>query len=55
MRSIKKLILGAVASVMISTSAMVDYTFCFQSGGGTSVWAEIIIRQLESFLGEKLF
>lgn len=56
MRSIKKLILGAVASVMISTSAMADYTFVIpqKPGGGTSVWAEIIAGQLEPFLGEKI-
>ena len=35
MRSIKKLILGAVASVMISTSAMADYTFHSKARGGT--------------------
>ncbi len=56
MRSIKKLILGAIASVMISTSAMADYTFVIpqKPGGGTSVWAEIIAGQLEPFLGEKI-
>ena len=56
MRSIKKLILGALASIMISTSAMADYTFVIpqKPGGGTSVWAEIIAGQLEPFLGEKI-
>lgn len=40
----------------ITTSAMADYTFVIpqKPGGGTSVWAEIVAKQLEPFLGEKI-
>ena len=40
----------------ISTYTFADYTFVVpqKPGGGTSVWAEIVARELEPFLGEKI-
>ena len=41
---------------MITTSAMADYTFVVpqKPGAGTTVWTEIIAKELEPFLGEKI-
>jgi hypothetical protein len=51
---IKRFILGAVASMVIASSAMADYTLIVPQapGKGTSVWSEIIAKNLEKFLGE---
>ena len=51
----KKLI-GLVAGLTFSITALADYTFVVpqKPGGGTSVWAEIVAKQLEPFLGEKI-
>ena len=55
---IKKIIaLGLVAvSMSITTPAFADYTFIVpqKPGGGTSVWATIVAKELEKFLGEKI-
>ena len=49
----KKLLLSLM---LLSTSAMADYKFVVpqEPGGGTSVWASIIARHLEPYLGEKI-
>lgn len=52
-----KRILTVILLVLgITTSALADYTFVVpqKPGGGTSVWAEIVAKQLEPFLGEKI-
>ncbi len=51
---IKRFILGAAASMVIASSAMADYTLIVPQapGKGTSVWSEIIAKNLEKFLGE---
>lgn len=53
---IGKLLATMVLTVGITTSAFADYTFVIpqKPGGGTSVWAEIVAKQLEPFLGEKI-
>lgn len=53
---IGKLLATMVLSIGITTSAFADYTFVIpqKPGGGTSVWAEIVAKQLEPFLGEKI-
>jgi len=42
--------------LLISTAVRADYTFVVpqKPGGGTSVWAEIIAKELEPFLGERI-
>ena len=54
----KKLIMVMVLTVGISTTAVADYTLIVtqEPGKGTSVWAEIIAKNLEKFLpnGEKV-
>lgn len=53
----KKTILVAIAALFMSAyTAMADYTFVVpqEPGGGTSVWAEIVARELEPFLGERI-
>lgn len=49
----KKLLLSLA---LVSTAAMADYKFVVpqEPGGGTSVWATIIARNLEPYLGEKI-
>jgi len=49
----KKLLLSLM---LVSTSALADYKFIVpqEPGGGTSVWAAIIARNLEPYLGEKI-
>jgi hypothetical protein len=51
----KKLLLSAIFALS-TTSAMAEYTMVVpqQPGGGTSVWAEIVARELEKFLGEDI-
>ena len=50
----KKLLLSAALTVGVATSALADYTLIVpqEPGKGTSVWAEIIAKNLEPFLGE---
>lgn len=52
----RKLLLSLVASVGIATPALAEFTFVVPQGpeGGTSVWAEMIARELEPFLGESI-
>ena len=51
----RKLILSLIVSLS-ATTAFADYTFVIpqKPGGGTSVWAEIVAKQLEPFLGERI-
>lgn len=51
----KKILLGAVVS-LCTLSAHADYRFIVPqaAGGGTSVWAGIIAKELEKKLGEKI-
>ena len=50
----RKLLLAAL--LMFSTPAFADYTFVIpqRPGSGTSIWAEIVAKELEPFLGEKI-
>lgn len=54
----KKLILSSIAALSMSvTSALADYTFVVGQapGAGTSVWAQIVAKELEKFLdGERI-
>lgn len=54
----KRTLLGAVAALAITTtSAIADYTFVVPQppGAGTSVWAQIVAKELEKFLdGEQI-
>lgn len=50
----RKLFLAAM--LMFSTPSFADYTFIVpqRPGSGTTIWAEIVARELEPFLGEKI-
>ena len=50
----RKLFLAAI--LMFSTPSFADYTFVVpqRPGSGTTIWAEIVARELEPFLGEKI-
>jgi len=52
----KNLVMGAVASLFMVSSAMADYTFIVpqKPGSGTSVWTSIVAGELEKHLGEKI-
>ena len=52
----KRLLLSVAAAAMLATSAVADYTFVVpqRAGQGTTVWAEIIAKELEPFLGESI-
>ena len=51
----RKLLLGLVFA-MFTTVAHADYTMVVpqKPGGGTSVWAEIVAKELEKYLGENI-
>lgn len=52
-----KTFLSAAAAVMMTvTVAKAEFTFVIpqEPGGGTSVWAQIVAEQLETFLGESI-
>lgn len=51
----RKLILGLVFA-MVTSVAHADYTMIVpqKPGGGTSVWAEIVAKELEKYLGEDI-
>lgn len=54
---IKNLITGAVAALsMTATAALADITVVNpqKPGGGTTVWTEIIMKELEKHLGERI-
>ena len=52
----KRLLTSLLLAVGVSTSAFADYTFVVpqKPGAGTTVWAEIIAKELEPFLGESI-
>lgn len=52
----KNLVLGIVASLFMFTSAMAEVTMVVpqKPGQGTTVWAEIVAKELEKHLGEKI-
>jgi hypothetical protein len=52
----RKLLMSLAIVLGISTTASADYTFVVpqKPGGGTTVWAEIVAKELEPFLGEKI-
>ena len=52
----RKLILTLALTLGFTTSALADYTFVVpqKPGAGTTVWTEIVAKELEPFLGEKI-
>jgi hypothetical protein len=52
----KRLFTSLLLAIGIATPALADYTFVVpqKAGQGTTVWAEIIAKELEPFLGEKI-
>ena len=52
----KKLLTTAALAATFTTSALADVTFVVpqKPGSGTTVWTEIVAKQLEPFLGEKI-
>ena len=52
----KKLLTTAALTVAFATSALADVTFVVpqKPGSGTTVWTEIVAKELEPFLGEKI-
>lgn len=52
----RKLLMSLACVLGMTTTASADYTFVVpqKPGGGTTVWAEIVAKELEPFLGEKI-
>lgn len=52
----KKLLATAALAASFTTSALADVTFVVpqKPGSGTTVWTEIVAKELEPFLGEKI-
>lgn len=52
----KKIIMGMIALALTVQAAFADYTLVVpqKAGQGTTVWAEIIVKELEKHLGEKI-
>ena len=52
----KKLLVSAAVAVSLASSAFADVTFVVpqKPGSGTTVWTEIVAKELEPFLGEKI-
>ena len=52
----RKLLMSLAIVLGMTTTASADYTFVVpqKPGGGTTVWAEIVAKELEPFLGEKI-
>ena len=52
----KKLLVTAAVAVSFATSAFADITLVVpqKPGSGTTVWTEIVAKELEPFLGEKI-
>lgn len=52
----KRLLTTIIVAMGIATPALADYTFVVpqKPGAGTTVWTEIVARELEPFLGEKI-
>ena len=53
---IKKMLIGAIAgfSMLASGPFCRSNTCCSKAGQGTTVWAEIITKELEKHLGERI-
>jgi tripartite-type tricarboxylate transporter receptor subunit TctC len=51
-----KKIIATLALIFAASSASADYTMIVPQkvGGGTSVWAEIVAKELEKHLGEPI-
>lgn len=52
----KRLLTTIVVAMGIATPALADYTFVVpqKPGAGTTVWTEIVAKELEPFLGERI-
>ena len=52
----KRLLASLLITVGLTSPALADYTFVVpqKAGQGTTVWAEIVAKELEPFLGEKI-
>ena len=52
----KRFIITLFVALGIATPVFADYTFVVpqKPGGGTTVWTEIVAKELEPFLGEKI-
>ena len=52
----KRLLASLLITVGLASPALADYTFVVpqKAGQGTTVWAEIVAKELEPFLGEKI-
>jgi len=52
----RKLLMSLAIVLGMTATASADYTFVVpqKPGGGTTVWAEIVAKELEPFLGEKI-
>lgn len=52
----KKMILSIVAAIGFAIPAAAEFTFVVPQGpeGGTTVWTEMVVRELEPFLGEPI-
>ena len=52
----RKFLLSTITALALATPAFADYTFVVpqKPEGGTGVWAEIIAKELEPFLGERI-
>ena len=52
----KRLLTSLIVALGIATPALADYTFVVpqKPGAGTTVWTEIVAKELEPFLGEKI-
>ena len=52
----KRFLTSLVVALGIATPALADYTFVVpqKPGAGTTVWTEIVAKELEPFLGEKI-
>ena len=52
----KRLLTSLIVALGIATPALADYTFVVpqKPGAGTTVWTEIVAKELEPFLGERI-
>ena len=52
----KRFLTSIIVALGIATPALADYTFVVpqKPGAGTTVWTEIVAKELEPFLGEKI-
>jgi len=55
-RYMKNIIATTLLALGLSAPAFAEYTFVVpqKPGGGTTVWTEIVAKELEPFLGEKI-